>query len=214
MRRLLIGFSLLVLSGCSSPDAEIVEKSRTEPSSAPGKATVLVYRCDHSRHFVVEIRPGSAFVFFPGINRKLPALGGSQYGDGQVKLDLTGSVSLTTAVETLTNCINDRRSAIWEEAKLRGVDFRAVGNEPGWVMELSGNHANLRLDYGTRVIDVELSSPVVDDSERKTRFKSPEIEVMIEGSRCSDVMSGESFEAVVEVKVGKRLYKGCGRALH
>lgn len=35
------------------------------------------------------------------------------------------------------HCKNNRAEAIWEDAKLRGVDFRAVGNEPGWHLELT-----------------------------------------------------------------------------
>jgi len=129
-------------------------------------------------------------------------------------LDLGASVTLTTPTITINNCANDARAAIWEKAKLSGVDFRAVGNEPGWVMEIKGQQANLRLDYGKRIIDVELPAPSIDKDKKLSIFKSPEFEISIEGQRCKDTMSGEAFEASVNIKINWKAYRGCGRALH
>ena len=48
------------------------------------------------------------------------------------------------------HCKNNRAEAIWEDAKLRGVDFRAVGNEPGWHLELTAGEKVVFVgDYGT-----------------------------------------------------------------
>lgn len=35
-----------------------------------------------------------------------------------------------------SDCVLDRRASVWEEAKLRGIAFRATGNEPGWHLEI------------------------------------------------------------------------------
>jgi len=35
--------------------------------------------------------------------------------------------------------------AICVDAKLRGVDFRAVGNEPGWNLEISAGGARVQV---------------------------------------------------------------------
>ena len=38
-------------------------------------------------------------------------------------------------------CRNNRAMALWVDGKLRGVDCRAVGNEPGWNLEISAGGA-------------------------------------------------------------------------
>jgi len=43
------------------------------------------------------------------------------------------------------NCRNNRAMAICVDAKLRGVDFRAVGNEPGWNLEISAGGARVQV---------------------------------------------------------------------
>src|SRR5690606_41512251 len=45
----------------------------------------------------------------------------------------------------------------WKEAAARGVAFRAVGQEPGWYVEVGGSGApglHAVLDYGERTIDI------------------------------------------------------------
>ena len=51
--------------------------------------------------------------------------------------------------ETIRGCTEDRYESIWEDAKLSGVDFRAVGNEPGWVLEIRDSESiRFEYDYG------------------------------------------------------------------
>ncbi|HEX7072166.1 MAG TPA: hypothetical protein VF190_15240, partial [Rhodothermales bacterium] len=42
------------------------------------------------------------------------------------------------------------QSPVWDEARARGVDFRAVGQEPGWLLEIAdGDSLRFLYDYGT-----------------------------------------------------------------
>lgn len=119
------------------------------------------------------------------------------------------------------DCNNDRRAAIWEHAKLSGVSFRATGNEPGWVLELGrNNRLQFTANYGQDIYTAAMVEPLQDTDTRHSRYQftlSAEalpLQVDLWGQPCSDSMSGESFETRVEVKLGDKLFSGCGRALH
>jgi len=108
-------------------------------------------------------------------------------------------------------------NSIWHEAKLRGVAFRAVGQEPGWLLEITtGAEILLVLDYGENRKSYPWVEPVVFQEERITRYIIDEAELTIEirGQRCQDVMSGEQFEVSVTIIMPGRQLAGCGRALY
>jgi putative lipoprotein len=108
-------------------------------------------------------------------------------------------------------------NSIWHEAKLRGVAFRAVGQEPGWLLEISdGAEILLVLDYGESRKSYPFVEPVVYQEERMTRYIIDEGELIIEirGQHCEDVMSGEQFEVSVTIIMPDRRLAGCGRALY
>jgi uncharacterized membrane protein len=104
---------------------------------------------------------------------------------------------------------------VWHKAKLRGVAFRAVGQEPGWLLEITnGEEILLVTDYGKSRNAYPYVEPREDKAVRKTVFQiDGHTSVLIEGKPCSDTMSGESFEVTVTVMLGAKTLKGCGRAL-
>ena len=107
------------------------------------------------------------------------------------------------------------KNDVWHAAKLRGVAFRAVGQEPGWLLEITnGEEILLVSDYGQNRHTFPYVEPQEDKAARRTVFQVNETtSVLIEGKPCSDTMSGESFEVTVEVSLGETVLKGCGRAL-
>lgn len=108
-------------------------------------------------------------------------------------------------------------TAPWDKAKARNVGFRAVGNEPGWLVEVGlgeapGLHAEL--DYGDRIIDVARTQALPGNSGvAGTATDGVTVELRIQREPCSDDMSGERFLASVQLRVGDRSYRGCGRFL-
>jgi uncharacterized membrane protein len=117
------------------------------------------------------------------------------------------------------NCEHDRRASIWEHAKLSGVDFRAVGNEPGWVLEIrEGSRLDLSYDYGQARIAATISDMQTDPESRSTRYIGFEgerrVEVRLVGERCSDTMVDETYPTQVEIRFDDRRLTGCGRPLH
>ena len=105
---------------------------------------------------------------------------------------------------------------VWHRAKLRGVAFRAIGQEPGWLLEITnGTGILLVTDYGQNRSSYPYVEPVVYQEERRTKFvlESYGVTVEIRAQRCTDVMSGEEFEVSVSIIMTDRRQEGCGRAL-
>ena len=107
------------------------------------------------------------------------------------------------------------KSDVWHAAKLRGVAFRAIGQEPGWLLEITnGEEILLLTDYGKNKQSYPYVEPREDKVSRKTVFPVDDsTSILIEGKPCTDSMSGESFEVTVTVTQGEKTLKGCGRAL-
>ncbi|HEX2164137.1 MAG TPA: hypothetical protein VHM02_09330 [Thermoanaerobaculia bacterium] len=108
--------------------------------------------------------------------------------------------------------------AVWEAAAARGVDFRAVGNEPGWFLELDdGVQIVLVTDYGRRRYELPAPEPEVDRDDRRVTFDTESggrrLVLTLAPGPCEDTMSGEEFETTVTVTIDGETYHGCGRAL-
>ena len=104
----------------------------------------------------------------------------------------------------------------WLEARDRGVDFRAIGQEPGWFLEIdTEKQMRLVYDYAER----EAITPVAPPTRRDgaTTYDATNgthrLRVVIEDRPCHDVMSGDAFPRSVIVTIDDRGLHGCGRSL-
>ena len=104
---------------------------------------------------------------------------------------------------------------VWHKAKLRGVAFRAIGQEPGWLLEIkNGEEILVVTNYGQERKVLPYVDPQEDKTARKTVFEvDANTSVLIEGKGCIDSMSGETFSVTVTVTLDGQVFKGCGRAL-
>lgn len=105
---------------------------------------------------------------------------------------------------------------VWHKAKLRGVAFRAIGQEPGWLLEITNDDEILLVtDYGETRTSMPYVKPIVYQNERRTQFVLDEYNTVVEisGVPCQDVMSGEDFDITVTIKQTDRELQGCGRTL-
>ena len=105
---------------------------------------------------------------------------------------------------------------VWHAAKLRGVAFRAVGQEPGWLLEITnGEEILLVTGYGSNRHSMPYVEPIVYQDERRTQYVLEEHDTIVEirGEPCTDIMSGESFEVSVTLFLDGKELHGCGRAL-
>lgn len=211
----------IALSSCAytSPDNE----AHTEIPASEIKVQTFVFECPDDFSFVARIETGKAWLFLPGNTIDLAqaqSASGTKYSNGSDTFwNRAGEAIIETSEGKRTGCRNNRARAIWEHAKLNGVDFRALGNEPGWYMEISNKHDILLVtDYGQQTYRFTSSVIKSPPHSRTTIYNASSndnmIEVVIKGDPCRDSMSGEAFPAAVSVLVNDRRYTGCGKALH
>lgn len=219
----MLGVALALLAGA----CHIVDPNTPSPASASGdpptrSATTHVYACgDYA--FVARVEGEQVWLFLPSGTVAVPRVvsgSGAKYSDGSVTYWSKGQEALLELPDrTLTECVRDPRRSVWEHAKLEGVDFRAVGNEPGWLLEIrNGLSILLVSDYGARRDRFPAPEPRVEADAARTRYETREgdhrLTVVLEGGSCRDSMSGEAFETRVTVTLDGRTLRGCGRALH
>lgn len=126
------------------------------------------------------------------------------------------SASLTLSDDEQYDCSPGTQASPWTEAAARGIAFRAVGNEPGWLVELEkADKPSLHalVDYGQRNIDVKRMRPVPNGMAGKTT-DGTQVTLYVRRQSCQDDMSGERFQAEATLIVGEETYRGCGAFLH
>jgi putative lipoprotein len=97
--------------------------------------------------------------------------------------------------------------------RLDDADFRAIGNEPGWHMDIAnGEKILLVTDYGEHRYEFPFSKP--DSSYGRESYditaSGHHLVAVIEQKPCNDSMSGRAFVATVTVNVDCQEYTGCG----
>ncbi len=206
----------------SQQGIEACRSERLQPgreAAAVVETRTWAFVCRTGLVFTARTSPDEAWVFLPGGTRKLmpvPAATGNRYRDAYFELSIDGQAAqLARADGSVQWCRNDPRRAVWERAKLDGADFRAVGNEPGWSLEIiAGNRIVLITDYGASRLQLPLPEPDVDQTNRRTRWDTGELIVDVTARPCRDSMTGDLFEAQVSVQWQGKTLSGCGRALH
>lgn len=117
-------------------------------------------------------KPEFAWVFVDSGTFKLNyANDGSSESEGY-KLTLSPSVSLKSHAGHWFNCVEDSYASVWENAKLRGVDYRGTGNEPAWIVEMRGQRVFLKLDYERLILERMIEKTTTMTQYKKTVFKA------------------------------------------
>jgi heat shock protein HslJ len=107
-----------------------------------------------------------------------------------------------------------QESAGLQDARARGVDFRAVGQEPAWLVELKlDDHITAMLDNGAA--SLLLPTPGVETASDGTEVydastDTDHLVLSIRSKVCVDPMSGESHPSTVNLTVNDKPYHGCG----
>ena len=106
----------------------------------------------------------------------------------------------------------------WEEAREKGVVFRAVGNEPGWLIEVDQKDSIKFVNYYGAM---EIIVPVDDiwlgpDGEDRIYYVENEVipfQLIITKKHYQDSMSGEVFPYQARVIFPEKSYTGGGKML-
>jgi putative lipoprotein len=214
-------FMFLTLTGaCSPAPAPDATPPAAEPPPVLGTADRTVYRCADGYAFTVIPHERGVSLMLPERTVELPPapdLSGTRFeGEGIVFESRGDEARLETPSATRTGCVGQPADGPWEAARLRGVDYRAVGQEPGWTLEIEeGVEIRFETDYGETRATAPAPAPQVDGTRRtyRARTAAHEIVVQIDRTPCQDIMSGEPFPTTAAVWLDGREHLGCGREL-
>lgn len=201
-------------------------RSATRSDSVGAPYAMVGYTCGPAAaayRFVVTFADDSARVELPGARElMLPAVrgaSGARYGAAGVMLQAKGGAKGEALLERgdtiFTHCRATALSSPWEAAHFRGVDFRGIGQEPGWYVEIhDGERIDFVGDYGDRRASMPAPAPATDPAGRITydaRSDAHRLRITIEHRECADGMSDERFTETVTVDLDGKRYEGCGR---
>ena len=203
-------------AGCASGSREA-----SSPQSPPAGGT-FVYTCLGDFRF--STRPAGDGISLAlhtrtlALSRTVSATDERYAGEGHVFWSKGDTASLETPAGMQLDCRRRFAATPWEEARLLGSDFRAIGQEPGWALDL----AEVR---GIRFITADgairafapMPTPTWDGSAGSLTYaaktEAQAITVTLRETPCRDAMSGERMSHAVTVQLGGREFRGCGMVL-
>lgn len=192
-----------------------------QPAAPAPTASTTRWRCGEIL-LTANYHDEKADLSFSGRTLSLPIAksgSGARYADdkGNELWSKGDEATLTLAGEEKRDCTVTQDISPWENARTRGIVFRAIGQEPGWWVEIgSGDSPPLHaeLDYGERKIVVARSMGISSTPGYGGKTDDGITVVLrTKSESCSDAMSGERFGSSAELTVGDKTYKGCGAYL-
>jgi membrane-bound inhibitor of C-type lysozyme len=236
----------LLLAGCGRGGQEMTQAPRTPPppeSAAatteanaatdeaptpsedhpPGVLTAYVWECEDGRSFVAKnlFEEDAISLDLPDGTRRLAQLrsgSGARYGDGELVFWSKGrSATLGPEDGPTTNCTEVRAKSLETDARLRGVVYRGLGNEPGWVLEIGPDgRLAYETNYGQDHYVFQGATSSGDEAtglEYRAEQDDTPIAVTVTREPCRDDMAGDEFDYSFVVEFGGRTYRGCGSSL-
>lgn len=184
--------------------------------------TLAVFECDTARigvHF--ENNFSIATLYYLDQSYKLHqsrSASGAKYvkGDSLLFWNKGEEAVIEIKDKRFNKCRVDKRELSWFRARLQGAVFRAVGQEPGWIVEIDKNGGGtLLLNYGTERLELrEISKQ--SRNERRASYlaqtDSGQVRIKATKETCRDPMNGNRSPLSVTVKLGGRIFEGCGRS--
>jgi len=195
--------------------ASATSEQAVEVNTEKGKT--YAFECFSGYQFVVQISPSGNWLFGEQGGVQLGEPGGlTAYTAPGLELQIDGdNAILREEGKTTQICTNNRKQAIWENAKLNGVDFRAIGNEPGWSLEfIESSKIVLISDYGKTRIERAMPEANTDTDAKTTRWEAGDLLIEVSAGPCADSMSDDRYESTVRINWQGQILQGCGQALH
>ena len=212
-------FVCAALLGCASGNSRSQGGGGDFKPDPRPLATTMVYECN-GYQFTARLGPGEMAVWLPDryiVLSQVRSDSGILYQEGDVEFWQQGEEAVfTVGRQQFMNCAQNFRAVPWEDARRRGVDFRAVGNEPGWDLEIQdGRHLMMVSDYGMKRVITPDPGVSREDGTRVYHAvtESADLRVEIVEETCFDTMVDESYPSQVTVTLNGEVLRGCGRDL-
>lgn len=216
MRRITAICLAALLGGCLSDRPEGMEKHF--PTEIQKKQTRVYYCPSSQKRITLRFEKNRLWLFSPegtySFDSHCDPLEGMtcRNKEGIVLRFDRETASLKTPKIQLSDCRWDPKASVWEAAKLDGVDFRAIGEEPPWILEIRGARVDFYFGYEKR--RYRFPHTRIETENNRTVMESKEFKAVLTPGPCRDSMSGKTFETAVWIEWGGRRLHGCGRALH
>jgi uncharacterized membrane protein len=186
------------------------------------RQTNWAWDCEDGRYLVSSMKDGDMYLWIDQEQRTLkPArsASGAKYETRGLSFWAKGDEATLEVNGKSLQCKVNSYYSVWEDAKLRGADFRAVGNEPGWHLELfSSGESLLVTDYGAERFRFMAEGPELLEEGPGNVFtgqaRGLSIRVELTPGPCTDTMVDVDYQTTVAVNVGGRVLRGCGNPLH
>lgn len=188
----------------------------------PQPPKTYVFECLNKSAYTVRFEQARATIFLPVGTVTLPrqtSSAGAKYSDGKTSIWQRGEIALMhIGGKPLGDCYNNPREAAWEHARLNGVDFRAVGDKPGWVLEVTDRERIVfESGQGGRRIEFPFVAPKVGNASLTRTYESKterhRLTVTAVEMECKEPLSAKIHDWTVTVTLDGVGYNGCGKAL-
>jgi membrane-bound inhibitor of C-type lysozyme len=239
---LCVSLAVFATAGCQRKDPVADDAAPPAPAVAPAPAaaapvTAVVPTSDEVpegvlRAYVWECADGQKLImrnlfreraiaidFHDGTRRldQTVSASGARYADAVVVFWTKGSAAtLERQGAPAVKCEERRAESLREDARARGVTFRALGNEPGWVLEAGpGTSLSWTTNYGESRYDFDSARRSTSGSA--TTYSAQQgtnaIKATLQAGRCMD--DGEiEFDHVATVEFEGQQLHGCGSRLN
>lgn len=208
---------LLLAVGCARQDGDggqSAERDAPEPApSAPG-VMVSVFDCADGERVVTRGREGERLVLHrAGESWEMEATDdaeGTYASDAGAAWKRDGAEAQWAGPESdPVRCGESPGAIVWEEARLRGVDYRAEAGDQSWELELTGDA--LRFRHRSRDDVLQLEDVSWDDDGIHLRGGDSEADVVLERLELPcDHGDGVGSLEQVRITVEGRPLQGCG----
>lgn len=227
--KLILFLSLILVSllACNKQGDESTEHPNSKTPSLPPLASmnmsdVFVYECGDSVQFTAHVREDSSWLFLPDttlkVNRVKSGSGARYEAASHIFWKKGEEALLQLPTGGLMSCKKIPRESSWKAARVRGVDFRAVGQEADWTLEITeGEQINLSGGPGQDTIKTTVLSPQIKDNKRRVyhiQTPSHRLKVEIIDKPCRTAEDGTALPYTVTITLDGKTLQGCGRALN
>jgi putative lipoprotein len=184
----------------------------------PPHLLARVYDCD-GEEALVELDGSRILLALPSRQvhlTRVSAASGVKYASDGTTFWMKGpSALLELPGRTGATCEENRPRSLREDARLRGVRYRGLGNEPGWRIEIGPEEILVETDYGENRVVLPLPQPVPSEGGHtyEQTSASHHLHVSIEEALCLDSMTGDEFGSKVRITLDGRDFQGCGDVL-
>jgi uncharacterized membrane protein len=146
---------------------------------------------------------------------RVPSEAGIKYANDNASFWSDGDEAVLSMGDANFELVKDKNKKVWYDAMENGVDFRAVGQEPGWTLEIDDDgYTIFKTQFEEVYWEVETVESRIDSQTDNIIYpfhvEESKMDIIIAEEECFDSMSGESYPYSVQVKLKDKTFYGCG----